>query len=289
MNYALDALWWRLRQPAVRDLAMLLTAPAPWLSGVELPVRRLLGEQGFRFLLALDDAPDALLDYLTPLAPFGHRLGLYAECLLAFWFAHAPHSHLLAHNLVINDADQGTTLGAADFVVLLNQQPVHIELACKYYGGDGLNVAAFCGFNLADTLEGKADKLIGQLALSERPEFAVAMAKLGVQQPVLRASIVRGMLFTPQAMPKHGMINPLAWHGVCADDWAVLLADYSTQTQLRAARIPRMQWLAPQRLVMEETVSLQELNHIDAGLVALMQQRPDGLWHEIARLMKRNP
>ena len=39
MNYALDALWWKLQTPAVRDLAVLLTAPPPWLSGAELPVR----------------------------------------------------------------------------------------------------------------------------------------------------------------------------------------------------------------------------------------------------------
>ena len=57
MNYALDAIWWRLRHPAVRDLAALLTAPPLWHSGCELPIPRLLGSQGFRFLLSLDDAP----------------------------------------------------------------------------------------------------------------------------------------------------------------------------------------------------------------------------------------
>ena len=53
MNYALDALWWRLADPHVRALAALLTAPAPWHSGCEMPVHTLLGAHGFRFLLAL--------------------------------------------------------------------------------------------------------------------------------------------------------------------------------------------------------------------------------------------
>ncbi len=57
MNYALDALWWRLTDPNVRDLAAILTAPPLWHSGCELPLRELLGETGFRYLLALDSNP----------------------------------------------------------------------------------------------------------------------------------------------------------------------------------------------------------------------------------------
>ena len=74
MNYALDAIWWRLRHPAVRDLATLLTAPPLWHSGCELPIPRLLGNQGFRFLLSLDSQPDPLQQWLEQEAPFGHRL-----------------------------------------------------------------------------------------------------------------------------------------------------------------------------------------------------------------------
>ena len=65
MNYALDALWWRLTDPDVRALAAVLTAPALWHSGSELPVAALLGERGFRFLLELDSSSQ------TPAQPFG--------------------------------------------------------------------------------------------------------------------------------------------------------------------------------------------------------------------------
>ena len=78
MNYALDALWWRLTDPNVRDLAAILTAPPLWHSGCELPLRELLGETGFRYLLALDSNPAPLQQHLAAEAPFAHRLGFYA-------------------------------------------------------------------------------------------------------------------------------------------------------------------------------------------------------------------
>lgn len=101
MNYALDALWWKLTSQPVRDLASLLTAPPLWQSGCELSVRELLGERGFRYLLALDADPAPLTDYLAQRAPFDHRLGIYAEELLAFWFTNAPHTKLHAYNLTV--------------------------------------------------------------------------------------------------------------------------------------------------------------------------------------------
>jgi len=87
MNYALDALWWKLTSQPVRDLASLLTAPPLWQSGCELSVRELLGEHGFRYLLVLDADPAPLKKHLAQRAPFGHRLGIYAEELLALQIA----------------------------------------------------------------------------------------------------------------------------------------------------------------------------------------------------------
>ncbi len=55
MNFALDAIWWRLSNPHIRALASVLVAPALWRTGRELSVRELLGERGFRYLLDLDD------------------------------------------------------------------------------------------------------------------------------------------------------------------------------------------------------------------------------------------
>lgn len=175
MNYALDALWWKLTHPSVRDLATLLTAPPLWQSGCELSVGELLGERGFRYLLDLNGNPAPLDDYLAEHAPFGNRLGIYAERLLAFWFAHAPHTELHAYNLPVFSDD--LTQGAADFIASINSKPYHIELTCKYYGSDSGKSADMCGLNAKDTLAAKAAKLPRQLALLQSPKAAKPCGK----------------------------------------------------------------------------------------------------------------
>ena len=183
MNYALDALWWKLTSQPVRDLASLLTAPPLWQSGCELSVRELLGEHGFRYLLALEANPAPLKEHLAQRAPFCHRLGIYAEELLAFWFANAPHAKLHAYNLPI--FSDGQTFGAADFVVSLNQQPYHIELACKYYGGD--QVQNLHGLNPKDTLTDKAAKLVQQSQLLHTPQGKATLTAQGLPENLLPA------------------------------------------------------------------------------------------------------
>ncbi len=164
MNYSLDALWWRLTDPDVRALASVLTAPALWHSGAELGVRELLGDKGFRYLLDLDGNPESLRQYLSAHHPFGNRLGWYAESLLAFWLETAPHTVLLAQNAVVQN-EQGQTAGAADFIALVNGQPYHIELTCKYYGSRSGRPSEMIGLNLHDSLPDKAAKLGQQTAL----------------------------------------------------------------------------------------------------------------------------
>ena len=283
MNYALDALWWRLADPAVRDLAVLLTSPPPWHSGSELPVRSLLGEQGFRYLLALDAAPQPLYAAVHDEAPFGHRLGVYAEALLAFWLAHAPHCRLHARNLPFRRAD-GCTAGAADFIADINGVCHHIELTCKYYGG--ADTAVLCGLNRADTLHGKATKLGEQLAQVSTPAFQAALHAAGVPAVDTSVSVVRGMLFLPPdtdavAAP----LNRYGWQGLWGEDWAALAAAAGGE-QVRYAPIPRMALLAPQRLPENRTFALEALMAEPQGIAAVLQRRPDGHWHEIRRLMR---
>ena len=322
MNYALDAIWWRLRHPAVRDLAALLTAPPLWHSGCELPVPRLLGSQGFRFLLSLDDAPAPLTQWLEQEAPFGHRLGRYAESLLAFWLAHAPHCQLIARNHPVR-SESGQTLGAADFLCLLDSVPYHLELTCKYYGGTAPD--DFQGLNPADTLLGKAAKLQQQCRLFHPPkaraqlpaplqgylktsEASFCEAKTSEagfceaktseaspretntgptecrQSPNLSqapntATILCGIGFTLNGSP----LNPLGWSGLLLPQWA----DYPTQAAQRFHPLPRLAYLAPARVPFEQTISAAELARQAPGLIAVVEQRPDGMWHETQRLMCR--
>ena len=97
-------------QPALRDLAFLLTSPAPWDSGRNLSPAQLLGAQGESLLAALEQDPAPLTHWLAQ-QPC-QRLGHYAERLLAFWFRLAPHIELVAANLPVRDA-AGRTIGEA--------------------------------------------------------------------------------------------------------------------------------------------------------------------------------
>ncbi|STZ76568.1 DUF1853 family protein [Bergeriella denitrificans] len=287
MNYALDALWWKLTDPAVRDLAALLTAPPLWHSGAELPVRELLGEHGFRYLLQLDQAPQILHQHLSAHAPFAHRLGLYAEQLLAFWFANAPHTRLLAHNLPVRTAD-ALTLGAADFIATVNGKPYHIELACKYYGSPSGRTDDFCGLNRQDCLRDKAAKLPQQMMLLKFSDGLHTLKTHSLPENPQPASVIRGIAFLPADTPAaEAPLNPLAWQGRYLSDWAQYPAhDYPAA---RYALLERMAYLAPARLPESRTFTASELSHIRSGLVAVLEQRPDGHWHEILRLMKTEP
>ncbi|OSI08870.1 Domain of uncharacterised function (DUF1853) [Neisseria animaloris] len=285
MNYALDALWWRLTDPNVRDLASVLTAPALWHSGCELPVRELLGETGFRYLLDLDDRSEALQQYLADKQPFGHRLGLYAEHLLAFWLSTAPHASLLGQNVAVSRAD-GQTAGAADFIAVLNGRTYHIELTCKYYGCASGRPSEMVGLNRQDRLQNKAAKLPQQLALLQSEAGREASEALGLEPQRIKAvSIVRGVGFSAQPQPLHeAPLNPYGWHGSYIADWAEY--NFSDGLNRRYCLLPRMNLLAPARMDSAETQNAENIRKTDSGVVAVLEQRPDGWWHEVKRVMK---
>lgn len=289
MNYAQDALWWRLTDTAVRDLASLLTAPALWHSGVELPHRALIGDQGFRYLLQLNDAPAPLHAFLAAEPPSGHRLGFYAESLLAFWFQSAPHCALLGRNLVVYDdvVRRTQTLGSIDYLVCLAGVPWHIELTCKYYGNPQTRLDGFMGLNRQDKMANKISKMKQQLAWSEHDAFAPIAAALSLSVPIRRASIVRGVGFTPDgtllAAPEP--INRYGWAGGYVEAWAELP---ETLQGLPWVLLRNMQRLSPARVAAAECQPYAELEAAVAeGVVAFLSERIDGHWHEISRVMKR--
>ncbi len=293
MNYAQDALWWRLKNQQVRDLAMLLTAPALWHTGHELSIQTLLGDNGFRYLLALDDEPSPLMAYLQQDAPFAYRLGFYAESLLAFWFSHAPHAKLFGQNIQYQCQQSKNTLGAIDFLVALQDAIYHVELTCKYYGHQSGLVSQLVGMNPKDSLCQKADKLQQQLSLSQNEDFRrrlLVLAKLPNDTVIQPVSIVRGMYFTPSQVVAHNDsyvdFNPYAWQG----EWVESLSQWQIQYPVQADE--RWMWLSKAQLlsaVRVEEAACKALANITwlgepAWLVSL-QKRPDGCWHEAQRYM----
>lgn len=277
MNYAQEALWWRLTDPTVRDLASLLTAPSLWQSDNELPVRTLLGEQGFRYLLELNDNPQRLPEN------FGaSRLGHYAENLLAFWFANAPHSQLIAREVPIQAQSQ--TQGALDFIVSLAGSLYHIELTCKYYGAAQGQPENMIGLNPRDTLLAKREKLIQQSALSCSENADNHLKKYVKESKIVqRATIIRGIGFTLSgSLPENAIYPNNAWSG--------LLIEHKQQWQQFAAdnrfyRFNRSEYLAPARVLYEQTIDLNEAMQQQGCLLAQVAPRHDGFWHEQQRLM----
>lgn len=289
MNFAQDALWWRLTDVAVRDLASLLTAPPLWHSGVELTHRALIGDEGFRFLLALNDEPAVLHAFLAEEAPYGHRLGFYAESLLAFWFSHAPHMTLLGRNLSLyNDPIKRTeTLGSIDFLVTINEEPMHLELTCKYYGNPEANLNGFVGLNQQDKMANKISKLKQQLAWSAHEAFEPIAATIWTEKTAVgQASIVRGVGFTPDgtllAAPEP--INRYGWSGLYVQDWAQLPESLQ---DAKWVLLDNMQRLSPARVHSDDALPMAVLaERIEEGVVAFLHERIDGYWHETTRVMK---
>jgi hypothetical protein len=279
MNVALDALWWRLQHPQVRDLAALLTAPPPWLTGRELALPQLLGEHGFRYLLALDAAPAPLTTWLAEESV--NRLGRYAERLLMFWFANAPHCELVSANLAVHDGKD--TVGEYDFLVRIDGEPWHLELACKYYMMLGEGPDTLVGPSLRDAWRLKYHKLHHQLGLSGRAPGRAALPN-GFDGARC-ASVLRGTLCYRDGPWLAEPLSPLQWHGwwrPLGEAWPV------SRDDSRWVWLPRLRWLSPARVDEALVQRMEDLQAQLAGndvpqLVAECEKRPDGHWHEIAR------
>jgi hypothetical protein len=192
--------WNHLVDPHARALAWLLDAPdlldaaAPqWQGKVATYVDLDLAT----WLLELDQTPQklaALHAYIGALP--SPRLGLYAEKLLAFYFA--QRQLLVAHSVQVR-ASKNDTVGEFDFLLRLDGGVVHWEFATKFYlleSREGaLQAGDFLGPNLADSLGAKMQKILQQqLALSQHPASQTHLA-----EPVTAAqALVKGWLFYPQ-------------------------------------------------------------------------------------------
>lgn len=288
MNHALDALYWKLTQAHTRALASLLFAPALWQTGCEMPVRLLVGERGFRELLQWDK------ENFIPDSVHSPILGRYAENLLAFWFQHAPHTRLIAHNLAMISPETGQTLGALDFLVEIHQHIYHIELCAKYYGGNG-EPEHMVGLNPHDKLMNKFNKFAQQLALphSEMGQMILRQYQYDLNnQKIQSVSINRGMAFTDLGvLPTQNIYTLNAWTGKLG-----FPNENHRTAQSRLYFLERNQYLAPARIAIEHTQSWQSMdikiknkneneNPIPSGLWAEVGLRPDGFYHEIQRFM----
>lgn len=242
--------WGHLRRPHVRTLAWLLDAPdlldvhdphwqgriatlgpvtpaiEAWLAGLDRDPARLEAALGTRTMT---------------------RLGLYAEKLMAFYYAEG--GRLVMHGLQVRAA-RNDTVGEFDFLLDDGAGGLeHIEFATKFYllqdgvhGGAGGSLAAgfdsFVGPNLADSLGRKMRKVFErQLALGDH-----AAARQVLPRPVTAArALVKGWLFYPAGTYME-MKGISARH--CRGFWCAA-GEIGHLEAERFLILPRLQWLPP--------------------------------------------
>lgn len=276
--------WGHLHNPHVRALAWLLDSPdlldpaAPQWAGQVASLTTPMPPATAAWLADLDQAPQALHDYLD-IQPFT-RLGRYAERLMAFYFT--AQGILRAHGVQVRSQDS-QTIGEFDFLLQQGADLLHWEFAVKLYllepGGAGQAADYFVGPNLADTLGNKMHKIFSrQLMLSQHPA-----AQSCLPQPVARAqALLKGWLFyhrhADQALAVPGIAA-----GHCRGFWCEL-AEFGMIEAPRALILPRLAWLAPARVSLDETLDRQGMRDALAEhfsrdsmplLVAFMEEAGD--------------
>jgi hypothetical protein len=235
--------WGHLRRARVRALAWLLDAPDlldvhdPHWDGRIATVGPVTPETE-RWLADLDADPSVLDAALG--AKMITRLGLYAEKLMAFYFA--QQGRLVAHGLQVR-ANRNDTVGEFDFLLDAGEGVEHIEFATKFYLLQGDSTAGFDTFvgpNLADSLGRKMRKVFDrQLELGSHPA-----AQDVLPRPVVAArALVKGWLFYPRGTYQ-AMRGITAGH--CRGFWCAL-EELDTLPGDRFLILPRLQWLPPFR------------------------------------------
>jgi hypothetical protein len=244
--------WGHLRRARVRALAWLLDAPDlldvhdPHWEGRIAALGPMTSDTE-AWLAALDADPSRLDAVLG--TKMITRLGLYAEKLMAFYFA--EQGRLVAHGLQVR-ASRNDTVGEFDFLLDAGPDGVeHIEFATKFYllqgerGGDTHSAEleafdTFVGPNLADSLGRKMRKVFDrQLTLGTHPA-----AQAILPRPVTAArALIKGWLFYPAGTYME-MKGISARH--CRGFWCAL-GEIGMLDSERFLILPRLQWLAPFR------------------------------------------
>ena len=126
------------------------------------------------------------------------RLGAYFETLVGYGFELATGVTLLGRNLQV--FRQQRTIGELDFIIARDGEPVHVEVAFKYYLSIEVNGETVCfGPSLRDRLDLKMSKLVEkQLRLLQVPECRACLIERGIPIPTSSEAWLKGAVFSPQ-------------------------------------------------------------------------------------------
>lgn len=283
--------WHALQDPHVRALAWLLDAsdlldPASpkWRGKIaSLPIDA--ASTAADWLLQLNQSPEALHRYLD--VQRFTRLGRYAEKLLAWYFEH--QQILVAHGVQVQ-AGKDETIGEFDFLLRQDDALVHWEFATKFYllhtGQSGLSADQsadyFVGPNLADTLGAKMRKILErQLSLGLHP----AAQRYLPQALSAAQALIRGWLFyrKHESLPAAQLgISPAHCRG-----WWCSLQELDTHAGDMNVILPRLSWLAPARMLLDQGIAKADLQTFLARqfttdsmpvMIAVMVEKDGWLW-----------
>ncbi len=286
-----------LRHPQVRDLAWAILSPP--LLEASATLRHPLSASRWSsqpdlladWLIRQDRAADGLQQWLAQRS--NRRLGLYYERLWQYALSHAPDVDLIVANLQIRVG--GSTLGELDLLLRDPEGVHHLELAVKFYLGNGPSgdhaPLHWIGPGGHDRLDLKLNHLLHhQLNLSTREQARPALAEL-TGSPIQPALWLGGYLFEPWengSSPPAGA-NPRHLRGlwVRQRDWP---AFHQQAGEHHWQILPRQAWLAPARLESEPGLSeacVQVRPEFDEGSPARLLARlqwTGNAWEEAQRV-----
>ena len=182
------------------------------------------------------------------------RLGRRFESLLTALFEQTEQCKLLKHGLVVRDQKQ--TLGELDYLIQLDSQVLHLEVAIKFYAGIGSSSdrsrqQAWIGPSCQDRLDIKINHLLHhQLQLSQTEHGQQALDQHDLPTPDQTLGLIYGYLIQPwnavDQRPEHTHdSHPAFWapHQQALNAMRHLSRPYSTDYGW--TRLERDQWIAP--------------------------------------------
>lgn len=142
------------------------------------------------------------LDYNPETTHKKLRLGKWIEIFTMFQLQQIEGIKIVAENLQIKDNKQ--TIGEIDVLLVKEEQPIHLEIAYKFYLYDDRQeydspLEYWIGPNRTDSLSLKLKKLIGkQLPLLHKPETQNTLKTLGLESNNFKQFVnFKAQLFLP--------------------------------------------------------------------------------------------
>jgi hypothetical protein len=205
-----------------------------------------------------------------------NRLGHYAECLFEYWAEKHPDVELLDKGVQIRDAT-GQTSGELDFLLKINQQLVHLEMAVKFYlmADDKSELSSFVGPNPSDRFDLKYHKMVNQQSQwlqrdwkKEGLELETELSEELLNSDWQAAILLKGMIFIHWKKSQKGPDLPDEINEDCVkgewcypSEWDAYLKAQKSEQGWKP--LHRLEWLSPARAGNEsEILSGDEISSV---------------------------